>query len=950
MIPPTPENIRAALTHISPDLPREDWVRIGMAVKDGLDGDGFDLFDEWSHGGHTYSAADTRDTWKSIKVGGKVTVGTLFGAARQNGWKPNGEAHQETEAERQERKRRREARDAQEAKTKAVKAKAAAKKAAALWDAATSAQPDHPYLARKGVTPVSTLRELPIEHAVSILQYHPQSDEEPLQGRTLVVPVEIGGQLSSAELIDEAGRKSAIAGGPKSGGYWTTQPLPDGDGTGLTLLIGEGIATVLTSREAAGHLAVAALSAANLPKVAKILRERYPMARLIVLGDLGKGLKYAEQAARETSAVLAVPEFTPEQMATFQDEHGKQPTDFNDLAALAGLHQVRQQLEQRFKEGKESPPPLEKPANPPEPQKARLPRGYRLTDKGLYYIEVATGEDNKAEERKIYVCSPLRVTAETRSKDQNQWGRLLEWSDRDDHPHTITIPMSMLEGEPTALCALLADGGLIIGVGSKARNLLVRYVKECVPGTKARCVNRIGWHGRVYVLPTRSIGEPEGERVLLQTGAATLGDFQQNGSVSDWRNSVATLCANNSRMMTGIGTAFAAPLLNFIAGEESGGLHFRGDSSCGKSTVLCAAASVFGKPTGDHSFRKEWRATGNGLEGLATSRNDSLLILDEMGQVDGRDAGTIAYMLANGQPKLRMTDNTALRKAPSWKLLFLSSGEVSLADHMAAAGKKIKAGQESRLADIPAMPYGGFGVFNDLNGYPSGAALSVAIREAAAKCYGAVGLAFIEQVVAIQETLPKRLKHAVDQFVTDTVPRGASGQVDRVATRFGLVAAALELAGEFGLTGWEKDTGTWAVKACFNAWLCERGGPGDHEVTAILSQVRAFFEANGESRFADWDTSERVINGEALEGRIVANRVGFRRKSQLEGYTYYVLPEAFKREICAGMNPDRAAQVLREREWIEPDCHGKNSHSIRLPGMGKTTRCYVFTAKMWESP
>jgi putative DNA primase/helicase len=283
-------------------------------------------------------------------------------------------------------------------------------------------------------------------------------------------------------------------------------------------------------------------------------------------------------------------------------------------------------------------------------------------------------------------------------------------------------------------------------------------------------------------------------------------------------------------------------------------------------------------------------------------------------------------------------------------LLNLSSGEISLSDHMAAAGKSIKAGQETRLADIPAVPFSGYGVFDQLNGHPSGAALSVAIREAAAKHYGAVGLEFIEHVARIQDTLSERLKAFTAQFVADVVPQGASGQVDRVAKRFALVAAALELAGEFGLTGWDQGEGTRAVCACFHDWLHQRGGAGDFEEAAILSQVRAFFEANGESRFSDWDSTERAANGIEPERRIVVNRVGFRRKSRSDGYTYFVLPEAFKREICAGLNPDRAVSVLRERGWIEPDASGKNSQSQRLPGLGKKTRCYVFTPKMWESP
>lgn len=333
----THDNIRAALAHLSPDLPREEWAKVGMAIKDGLNGDGLDVFDEWSKNGSTYSETDTRDTWKSLKAGGGVTVGTLFFLAGQHGWKPDGEAQQETEAERQERKRKAQARSEKEAETKARKALEAATKAADLWEAAAPAHATHPYLVRKGVRPVEALREIEARRAAEILGYAPKWRGEPLAGRLLVALVEIEGKLSTAELIDEAGRKSAIAGGAKAAGYWKAQPLPEGDGAGLVLDIGEGVATVLSAREADGHLAIAALTSSNLMKAAKAMRQRYPAARLLVLADIGNGKAKAVEAAHATGAEWAVPDFSGL-------DAGEGDTDFNDLHRLAGLDEVRRQI------------------------------------------------------------------------------------------------------------------------------------------------------------------------------------------------------------------------------------------------------------------------------------------------------------------------------------------------------------------------------------------------------------------------------------------------------------------------------------------------------------------------------------------------------------------------------------------------------------------------------
>ena len=59
------QQAREALHSISPDLPREDWVRAGMAAHAaGLE---LEDFDAWSSGGSTYDARAVRDVWRSFK-------------------------------------------------------------------------------------------------------------------------------------------------------------------------------------------------------------------------------------------------------------------------------------------------------------------------------------------------------------------------------------------------------------------------------------------------------------------------------------------------------------------------------------------------------------------------------------------------------------------------------------------------------------------------------------------------------------------------------------------------------------------------------------------------------------------------------------------------------------------------------------------------------------------
>ncbi len=208
-----------------------------------------------------------------------------------------------------------------------------------------------------------------------------------------------------------------------------------------------------------------------------------------------------------------------------------------------------------------------------------------------------------------------------------------------------------------------------------------------------------------------------GEHYILQHTGAIDHAYRQRGTVESWQEHVARYAIGNSRLGLALSTAFAAPLL-YPTGSESGGFHFRGGSSTGKTTALHVAGSAWGGG-GIRGFIRTWRATSNGLEGVAALHCDALLCLDEIGQVDGRDAGQIAYMLANGQGKTRAGRSGETRPAAEWRLLFLSSGEISLADKIAedGRGRRIAAGQEVRIVDIAADAGAGLGIFENLHGF-----------------------------------------------------------------------------------------------------------------------------------------------------------------------------------------------------------------------------------------
>lgn len=443
-------------------------------------------------------------------------------------------------------------------------------------------------------------------------------------------------------------------------------------------------------------------------------------------------------------------------------------------------------------------------------------------------------------------------------------------------------------------------------------------------------MDKTGWFQSVFVLPDRTLGAST-ELVLFQSEKA-MQQYTQAGTLDDWQQHVASLCVGNSRLTLAVCAAFAAPLLH-LAGQDSGGIHFVGPSSIGKTTLLRVGASVFGGA----GYIQTWRATGNGLEGLCALHNDTLLVLDEMGEVDAKEAGSIAYMIGNGVGKARANRSGDTRPRKTWRLLFLSSGEVGLAQHMTEGGKAARAGQEVRLIDLPADAGSGLGVFEQLHDFASGGDLANALKEATRTHYGTAGLAFIDSVATNIAILPPQLKHAIAGFIDEYLPDNAGGQAARVCARFAIMAAAGEIATAYGITGWEAGTAKKAAALCFREWLDQRGGAGNLERVAILASVRAFFETHGESRFT-------AVTGDP--DRVTINRAGFR---QVNGTSedFYVLTEAYKREVCAGFDPRTVTKVLRDAGWLKCAKDGTPTQKKSFPGMGET-RVYVLSSSLWS--
>ncbi len=569
--------------------------------------------------------------------------------------------------------------------------------------------------------------------------------------------------------------------------------------------------------------------------------------------------------------------------------------------------------------------------------KIDLPKNYVLTGRGICY----RGVDRNQEPTETFICSPLKITAKTSNADNESWGRRLEFEDARHFKHDLVIPMSLLSGDGAELRSRLMDCGLTIDPAPDARQKFLRFILTSEPKKHIRCVNQTGWHDGAFVLPDEVItSNGNRDSLLLQNIDRAANKYKTSGTLAEWQENIARYCVGNSRLMFAVSTAFAASLLP-IAEEGGGGFHLIGTSSTGKTTALFVAGSVWGGRS-NKGFLDTWKATGNGLEAVAEMHNHSLLLLDEINEVDAKGVGEIVYALSNGFGKSRMNKDITARRKAEWLLLFLSSGEQTLEQKMQSIGERTRGGQQARFVNIEADAGKGLGLYEDLHGFTSANQLAEHLSTMSRKVYGSAIRYFLKKVCENRQLVEARIKESRQMFTSKLQLQDASGEVFRVAARFSLVTVAGILATEFGITNWQ----TADVIACgerlFSEWLDTRGTIGSYDTEQGVKQVLSFIAQHGSSRFQSFET-KRDQYGNDLSERI-QNRAGFKRDCPGGEVEYLILRDIFEREICRGFSSGAIAKELDRRGYLRRGTENQSlQRRIKLPELGRE-RVYVLVS------
>ncbi|MDM1762178.1 DUF927 domain-containing protein [Acinetobacter sp. 251-1] len=529
-----------------------------------------------------------------------------------------------------------------------------------------------------------------------------------------------------------------------------------------------------------------------------------------------------------------------------------------------------------------------------------------ILDSGLYLIKEKKDEDGELQQIRTFICHSAIILGEARSLNNDNWKRVIQFKDKDHTEHTLLIPYEHFMGDAQEALKIIANHGLMPPRQAYKKNVFINYIQDYPIEQRFRCVNQTGWHGQSFVTPSKTYGHSGDEKLLYHHEGKN--PYSTLGSYEEWK-SLSRLIEPHALAVLTFSCAFSGQLVEPL-GVESGGFHIYGSSTDGKSTITKAACSVWGKPK---DISKSWRTTDNALENEAELRNDSFLNLDELRQSAPRAVSDSIYMITGGQGKARSSKAGKNRDLKQFNLMYTSTGEVTLEEHLRRGNIELDAGLLLRFAHIPSDAGKGFGVFEKINYGVKAEDIGNRINELSVLHYGHAGIKWLEYLTISKDTAIDQAKVLFNDFIAQQ-PTNLNGQASRVLRRFALVAVAGELATQAGITGWGKGRSFEAMGQCFNTWLGSLGNGENMEEAKILEHIKAFFEANGTSRFEDL-TIIRQADGEIIRPRI-NNRVGY---YEPESKVYLVSSVMFKNEMCIGLNEANAKKVLKANGWIDCD-------------------------------
>ncbi|QZA81974.1 DUF927 domain-containing protein [Deefgea piscis] len=518
----------------------------------------------------------------------------------------------------------------------------------------------------------------------------------------------------------------------------------------------------------------------------------------------------------------------------------------------------------------------------------------------LVHVGVKHDKDGTAHTAAVRLCREFDIIGQGVDTYGDHY-RLLSWEDCiTGAEQAIALPSSQI-GEREGW-QLLNSKGLAVTSKRADKDLLADYLHNHGSKERYTIANQSGWQQGAFVLPTGEvIGEPD-SRLFYPAAATYRPAFTPKVTSQAWRDTVGALVKDNPLPMTAVACALAGAVLELIGARDGIGLHLHTETSSGKSTCGDVAASIWGNPA---KLVQSWDGTGVGLTNSAEFANSMMLYLDEIGAGDARKMGSTIYTMLNGVSRTQGRKEGGNRAKRTWLMTLVSTGEIPMSQFLNEGGHAVRGGQEIRMLDIPADT-GQFKAFDCIHGRKDGGEFAIELTEAARMHYGTLGREFVAWLIANKGAVNLRIKSAETRMLA-VLPPQAAPTVRRATRKFAILAAALEMAADAGLTGWTCEESFKAVGVTWQRWLAVFG-LASRDDERLIEQANGILAANQFARFVSLPMTDKEPN--------TINMMGYKRIHAGEDI-FYVLPHAFKDEIIKGYELKKAIKVLHEAGMLE---------------------------------
>lgn len=422
----------------------------------------------------------------------------------------------------------------------------------------------------------------------------------------------------------------------------------------------------------------------------------------------------------------------------------------------------------------------------------------------------------------------------------------------------------------------LSNIGVSVSSGERSQNL-VDYLRDTMDLNydriqEVKSVSRLGWTGEGF--------SPYVEGLAYDGNVGFENVFKavhSKGDYDEWLKEAIKCRKYSTTARLVLAASFASVLIEPL-GINPFFLHLWGsDSGTGKTVAQMLAVSVWGVPTVPGSpLLPSFKATTVGLEVRAGFLNSLPLVLDEL-QLAKDNKGKIifnVYELASGQGKTRSNKNLGVAAVPTWRNVFITSGEtplVSESDGAGAQGRVIEVECKSAKKVIE----NGHATANVLNSN-----------------YGFAGRDFVEKLS--NADVIEEAKKLYDEFFV-------ACSNDKAAEKQAMAAAVLLIADKFS-----------------TEWIFKDGEPlkvGD--ITEFLKSVESSSMVNrGYSYMCDW------VSSNSARFKIDGNNGELYGKT--DGECAYIISSVFNRACeAAGFNSKALLSGLKSKGLIKCRADGK---------------------------